>query len=132
MDTIAALNFGIIISLNIQAMGITEEPAVVRETVRAGLVAGVVLLLVYSALAHVGAVTGGAVGVSSNGAQTLNQAVRILFGRPGMVLLAAIFFIACLNTCIGLISCCSKYFCTILPCFSSRIWSCLLSTSRCV
>ena len=127
MDTIAALNFGIIISLNIQAMGITEEPAVIRETVRAGIVAGIVLLLVYSALAHVGAVTGGAVGVSSNGAQTLNQAVRILFGRPGMVLLAAIFFIACLNTCIGLISCCSKYFCTILPCFSYRIWSVLFA-----
>lgn len=123
MDTIAGLNFGIIISLNIRALGVEEEKSVVRETVRAGVVAGLVLLIVYSALAHVGAVTGGAFGAPSNGAQTLNQIVRALFGKAGMVLLAAIFFIACLNTCIGLISCCGKYFCTILPGISYRAWS---------
>lgn len=76
MDTIAALNFGIIISLNVQAMGIKQEASVVKETIQAGFVAGGVLLMVYSALAHVGAVTGGAMGLGENGAQTLNQAVR--------------------------------------------------------
>ncbi len=115
MDTIAALNFGIIISLNVRAMGIKQEASVVRETIQAGFIAGGVLLLVYSALAHVGAVTGGALGIGENGAQTLNQAVRFLYGNVGLVMLAVIFFIACLNTCIGLISCCSRYFCTIIP-----------------
>jgi branched-chain amino acid:cation transporter, LIVCS family len=123
MDTIAALNFGIIISLNIKSMGIRKETFVVRETVKAGGIAGAVLFIIYASLAHVGAVTGGTFGVASNGAQTLNQAVRFLYGKWGLVLLAAIFFIACLNTCIGLISCCSKYFCTIIPWFEYKIWA---------
>lgn len=127
MDTIAALNFGIIISLNIKAMGIKKEADVVRETIRAGLFAGGILLLVYSALSHVGAVTGGAFGVAENGAQTLNQAVQFLYGKAGLVLLAAVFFIACLNTCIGLISCCSKYFCTIIPKVGYRTWAFLFA-----
>ena len=51
MDTIAALNFGIIIALNIQNRGVTDEKSVVRYTIRAGWIAGAVLLVVYSALA---------------------------------------------------------------------------------
>lgn len=127
MDTIAALNFGIIISLNLQAMGIRDEASVVRETTRAGMIAGALLLLVYGALAHVGAVTGGAFGAGSNGAETLNQTVRFLYGKLGLLILAAIFFIACLNTCIGLISCCSKYFCTIIPGLGYRTWAFLFA-----
>ncbi|WP_312445532.1 branched-chain amino acid transport system II carrier protein [Lacrimispora sp.] len=127
MDTIAALNFGIIISLNVQAMGIKQEASVVKETIQAGFIAGGVLLLVYSALAHVGAVTGGALGIGENGAQTLNQAVRFLYGNVGLVMLAVIFFIACLNTCIGLISCCSRYFCTIVPKVGYRTWALLFA-----
>ncbi|WP_349945334.1 branched-chain amino acid transport system II carrier protein [Lacrimispora sp. BS-2] len=127
MDTIAALNFGIIISLNVRAMGVKQEASVVRETIHAGFIAGGVLLLVYSALAHVGAITGGTLGIGENGAQTLNQAVRFLYGNVGLVMLAVIFFIACLNTCIGLISCCSRYFCTIVPKVGYRTWALLFA-----
>jgi LIVCS family branched-chain amino acid:cation transporter len=123
MDTMAALNFGIIISLNIRTLGVSEESAVVKDTIKAGLVAGCVLFLVYSSMAHVGAVTGGTFGAGDNGAQTLNQIVRFLYGKLGMVMLAAIFFIACLNTCIGLISSCSKYFNTTFPRISYRLWA---------
>lgn len=123
MDTIAALNFGIIISLNIKALGIKQESDLVRETIKAGFIAGGILLAVYCALAHVGAVAGGAFGLAENGARTLNQMVRFLFGNAGLAMLAAIFFIACLNTCIGLISCCSKYFCTIIPKVGYKTWA---------
>lgn len=123
MDTIAALNFGIIISLNIRAMGLCDENSIIKETIKAGLIAGGILLMVYSALAHVGAVTGGAFGTAENGAKTLNQIVNFLYGRAGMVLLGLIFFIACLNTCVGLISCCSRYFSTIFPKVSYVAWA---------
>ena len=53
MDTIAALNFGIVIVMNIRALGVTEEKAVLRSTVRAGGVAAVLFLSVYSMLAHI-------------------------------------------------------------------------------
>ena len=57
MDTIAALNFGIIIALNIQARGLKEETGIVKETMYAGVIAGLLLLLIYGALAHIGAMT---------------------------------------------------------------------------
>lgn len=123
MDTLAALTFGVVIALNIKAIGVEKESVVVGETIKAGFIAGGILVLVYGALAHVGAVTGGAFGPADNGARTLNQAVRYLYGNTGLVMLAAIFFIACLNTCIGLISCCSKYFCTIAPGIPYRVWA---------
>ena len=129
MDTIAALNFGIVISLNIKGMGVKKDSVVVGETINAGFVAGGILLLVYGALAHVGAVTGGAFGPAQIGAQTLNQAVSFLYGKTGLVMLAVVFFIACLNTCIGLISCCSKYFCTIVPGIGYRTWAVIFALS---
>ena len=122
MDTIAALNFGIIISLNIRTFGIQEEGAVVKETIRAGLTAGTVLVLVYCALAHIGALAGDTFGTMENGARTLAATVQFLYGKAGLVLLAVIFFIACLNTCIGLLSCCSKYFGTIIPGIGYKTW----------
>ena len=58
MDTIAALAFGIVIAVNIRARGVEEEGAVVQGTVRAGVVAGGMLLAVYCMLAHIGALSG--------------------------------------------------------------------------
>ncbi len=123
MDTIAALNFGIIISLNIKAKGIQEEGSIVKETIKAGLIAGLVLLLVYISLAHVGALSGGTFGNSTNGAQSLTSIVYALYGKYGIIILAVIFAIACLNTCVGLISCCSEYFSTIIPSISYKKWA---------
>ena len=127
MDTIAALNFGIIISLNIKAKGIQEENSVVKETIKAGWIAGVILLFVYASLAHIGALSGGTFESSINGAQTLTNIVLSLYGRVGIIILAIIFTIACLNTCVGLISCCSTYFCTILPSISYKKWACFFA-----
>lgn len=122
MDAIAALNFGIIISLNIRSLGVEEDNLVVKETVRAGMVAGALLLMVYAALAQVGG-TSYALGMTENGAQTLTEVAHYLFGRPGQIMLALIFVIACLNTCIGLISCCSKYFELLMPKIPYKVWA---------
>lgn len=123
MDTIAALNFGIIIALNIRALGIKDDKQVVRSTIHAGWIAGGLLLAVYAALTYVGALTGGSFGLNENGAQTLTAIVVNLFGKTGLVILAIIFVIACLNTCVGLISCCSEYFSEIFPRFSYKQWA---------
>lgn len=122
MDTIAALNFGAVIALNIRALGVTEDREVVRGTVRAGWIAGGLLLAIYAMLAHVGALSGAAFPGGETGADTLTNIVSALFGAPGAVLLAAIFMIACFNTCTGLLSCCSEYFHRLLPRFSYRAW----------
>lgn len=132
MDTIAALNFGIIIAMNIRAMGIKREGAVVRETIFSGVGAGVCLLLVYSALSQIGAAAGAHFAPGENGAQTLSQMVGYLFGHGGNIILGAIFFIACLNTCTGLLSCCSEYFHSLWPRVGYRSWVFIFAASSAV
>ena len=73
------------------------------------------LLLVYAMLTHVGALSGAAWPGGSTGADTLSNIARGLFGPVGQVLLAAIFVIACFNTCVGLIACVGQYFHELLP-----------------
>ena len=123
MDTIAALVFGIIISLNIRARGIQDERVVVRSTVRAGVIAGVLLLIIYSMLAHIGALSAGAFPEPTDGAQALTNLVAALFGPMGNLLLAAIFMIACINVCVGLICSCGEYFSETFPLLSYRQWA---------
>ena len=115
MDALAALNFGAVIALNIQAVGITEEAAVRRGTIRAGFIAGGMLLVVYAMLTHIGGISGAAFPGSDTGASVLTALADSLFGRVGQVLLAVIFVIACFNTCVGLIASVGEYFHELLP-----------------
>ena len=115
MDTLAGLNFGAVIALNIQAVGITEEAAVRRGTIRAGFIAGGMLLVVYAMLTHIGGISGAAFPGSDTGASVLTALADSLFGRVGQVLLAVIFVIACFNTCVGLIASVGEYFHELLP-----------------
>ena len=126
MDTIAALAFGIVIAVNIRAKGVKEE-AVVRGTVRAGLIAGALLLAVYAMLAHIGACSAGAIPHPADGARALTNAVGLLFGPAGNILLAAIFLIACFNVCVGLISSCGAFFNSICPALPYRAWAILFA-----
>ena len=115
MDALAALNFGAVIAMNIRAQGVDREQDVQRSAIRAGFVAGALLLVVYAMLGHAGALTGAAVPSLATGAEVLTVLAEQLFGKAGLVLLAAIFMLACFNTCVGLIACVGEYFHTLLP-----------------
>lgn len=127
MDTIAALNFGIVIALNIRARGIHDDRAVIRATMCAGWIAGGVLLLVYAALAGVGMLSGSSFPGADNGAQVLTRLVSWLFGPMGNLLLGIVFVIACFNTCTGLISCCGEYFTAQFPILGYKAWALVFS-----
>ena len=122
MDTIAALNFGIVIALNIKNKGVTNESSVVKYTIMAGWIAGFVLLAIYAALSYIGALSGGSFPGAQNGAEVLTNLVSWLFGSAGSIILGLIFVIACFNTCVGLLSCCSEYFSTIFSKISYKKW----------
>ena len=81
-----------------------------RYTVTAGLAAGTILSLVYLMLAYMGMKSSAVYPIQENGAWTLRCIVSQLFGGPGAVLLAAIFTLACLTTCVGLITSISQFF----------------------
>lgn len=123
MDTLAALNFGLVIAMNIRAFGVTSERGVVKETVFAGCIAAVLFFLVYGALVELGVGAGGLGRTFENGAQILTAAAGELFGPVGMLILGMVFFIACFNTCVGLIACCANYFTAILPALGYRAWA---------
>lgn len=122
MDTLAALNFGMIVAINVREQGIREEGAVTRETVSAGWIAGVMLLVIYAMLTFVGQLSGTAFPGTANGTEVLMRMAEYLFGKAGAVILALIFVIACFNTCVGLLSCCGKYFSGCFPKISYQAW----------
>ena len=127
MDAIAALVFGSVIALNLRALGLTEAHAIRTEAALDGVGAGVLLGVVYLCLAHIGGVSGGAWPGAKNGAQVLSQLAGSVYGRGGMALLAAIFVVACLNTCVGLLSSCASYFHQRLPKVSYPAWVALFA-----
>lgn len=122
MDTIAALNFGLVIATTLRSFGITEKRGLMRHTVGAGVGAGGLLALVYAMLSYMGSCSSGVYALPENGAQTLRAIVYRVFGAPGAVLLAAIFTLACLTTCVGLIHSVSRYFSTLFRRLNYRQW----------
>lgn len=113
MDAVAALNFGFVIAQAVRRLGIKDKNEVTNYTIKAGFVAGGVLFLVYAMLASVGMIGSSKLVGAKNGAVVLTYAVKSVFGNFGIVLLAAIFTLACLTTCVGLITSGGEYFETL-------------------
>ena len=122
MDTIAALNFGLVIATTLTTFGLKEKKSVLKHTVIAGAAAGTILASVYVMLTLMGMFSSGVYPIQDNGAWTLRCIVYQLFGNPGAILLAAIFTLACLTTCVGLITSISQFFSTLWKKVSYRTW----------
>lgn len=122
MDTIAALNFGLVIAITLDSFGLKEKKSVMKHTVLAGVFAGVILALVYMMLTYMGMCSSGVYAVQENGAWTLRQIVYQLFGEFGAIILAAIFTLACLTTCVGLINSISQFFSKQFHFFTYKQW----------
>ena len=134
MDLLASLTFGIVIAQNIRQMGVRSSGGVTREIAKAGLVMGVLMALVYCGLAFVGVAMGPDMPGVTNGASVLTASADAHFGLAGTIIVAAIFLLACLNVCTGLISCCASYFAETLARVPYAVWaigfaafSCLVS-----
>ncbi|MBC8591181.1 branched-chain amino acid transport system II carrier protein [Wansuia hejianensis] len=129
MDAIAALNFGIVISMTLKEMGVKTEKGLISSTIKAGSIAGLLLSIIYGILAYLGAVSQTVFGPTENGAKILTNVVFHLFGQKGSVLLGIIFSLACLTTSVGLLTSCSQYFTKLMPKISYRAWITILSIS---
>lgn len=110
MDTIAALNFGLVISTTLVSFGLNEKKDRITHTVYAGIFAGSILAIVYMMLSYMGMCSSGVYAVQENGTWTLRCIVQQVFGGRGAIILAAIFTLACLTTCVGLINPISQFF----------------------
>lgn len=125
MDILAALNFGLVIAVNIRDFGVTDRKAVARETIKAGVIAGLMLAGIYFATAYIGAVMSAVPGLlkeGETGAGILTYAILQCFGPIGQILSGLIFLIACFDVCCGLLSSCSEYFNHLVPMVTYRTW----------
>ncbi len=122
MDAIAALNFGLVIATTLSAFGLKEKKDQIKNTIKAGFIAGSILTLIYVMLAYMGMHSSGVYSIQDNGAWTLRCIVYQLFGDAGAILLAAIFTLACLTTCVGLINSISLFFSNRFGKLSYRAW----------
>ena len=110
MDTIAALNFGLVVVLTLNSFGINSEKSVIKETIKSSIIAGSILTLVYLMLTIIGTYTSNIYPAYENGALILRRTMFDLLGNAGAIILAAIFTLACLTTCIGLTNSISSFF----------------------
>lgn len=132
MDLLASLTFGIVIATNIRALGVTEPADVAREISRAGIVAGIIIGVIYIGFAFTGMQLSSVIPDATNGASVLTESATRHFGSVGVAIAAAIFLIACLNVCIGLISGCGTYFAGEFPRTSYRAWALGFAVFSCV
>jgi len=119
MDALAALAFGIVILTTIKQKGVTDKKQVTAYTVKAGLIAGAALALVYAGIGFIGARMA-SYGTFDNGTALLSSASTLLLGTSGKVLLGFIFTLACFTTCVGLTIACGQYFSKVAPKVSYR------------
>ena len=127
MDTIAALNFGLVIATTLRSLGVEKKNDLIHYTTRAGLAAGAILSAVYLMLSYMGMKSSAIYAIPENGAVVLRLIVKQLFGDVGAVLLAAIFTLACLTTCVGLITSISQFFSSLTDRLKYRQWVYLIA-----
>lgn len=123
MDALAAFVFGIIIINIIKERGAASSKEIMVSSFKVALIAGVLLALIYSSLAFMGATSVAGLGVLDNGGAVLASVSEHYFGSFGQVLLAVIVIAACLTTSIGLITSCAAYFNKIVPSISYKVWA---------
>lgn len=115
MDALASLAFGIIVINSVRNLGVSKPKNIARYTVYAGIFAAVLMALIYAFLAIAGAQSRGSFPVFENGGIFLNKLSSHYFGTAGAVIMAITITVACLKTCIGLITACAETFGKLFP-----------------
>lgn len=110
MDAIAGLVFAAVVAKSFANLGISDKKESLKYSSTAGILAGVILAAIYLMLTYMGMQSSGVYEMGANGAVALRQIVYQLFGEFGAIILASIFALACLTTCVGLITSVSEYF----------------------
>ena len=103
MDLLASVAIGTLVVNAVRMRGVTDNRAIGRICLIAGLITVTLMACVYGSLAYLGATSAAVLGLSANGGQLLASAVSI-FSTAGNGLLAAIIILACLTTSCGMLS----------------------------
>lgn len=121
MDSLAALAFGILLVSSLQYKGFTLGNQLTRAVSIAGIIAGVLLALVYVGLGIIGLRMEDSRSYE-DGASLLAAAAHLTLGQPGGILFGLIVVLACLTTAVGLVGASSEFFHKLVPAVSYRTW----------
>ena len=115
MDAIAGLAFGIVVISVIRDLGIKDDGDVARETLKSGVFAGVLMVIIYILTIIMGAQSRGLFETSANGGIALTQIAGHYLGTLGSIILALTITFACLKTALGLVTSCAEMFVKLIP-----------------
>jgi len=121
MDALASLVFGIIVINVIRALGVKSNRSITKVATKAGVIAIVLLGIIYVGISYLGATSPTVLGYFDNGGPVLSGAASHYFGTVGSILLAIMIILACLTTAVGLIVANSEYFHTLFPSISYKV-----------
>lgn len=112
MDALGAGVLSAVIITSIGARGYTKPEEKMKLMLKAGLVAGLALTVIYGGLVYLGASLSNLSGFDANTAQASLMVIitEKLLGYPGKLILGVIVGLACLTTSIGLTSAAGQYF----------------------
>lgn len=102
LDAIAGLAFGVVIINTIKGLGLKKPEAIAATTLKAGVLACLLMAILYGGACTVGAQSRGYFEISANGGIALASICWYYLGRAGQLFLAVIVTLACLKTSIGL------------------------------
>lgn len=132
MDALASLAFSIVILEAVRQRGVTDPKRMATAVTKGGLIAALLMAIIYSSLAYMGATATGLESRDVNGAVVLSTTANHYYGAIGMALAAAIMLVACLKTAIGLVTACSEMFAEMFPkALSQRAWVIVFSVISC-
>ena len=131
MDALASVAFSVIVINAIKNKGLSETKALSKQTAMAGVIAAILLALIYLSIGWIGnklpisaeVLADLAAKKQDLGTYILNTAATQAFGDLGRTLLGIIVSLACLTTAIGLVVSVSEYFHEIFPKISYKTYA---------
>lgn len=133
LDALASLAFSIVVIQSAKSFGASSNQAIAKKVVRAGVIASILLGIIYVFVARIGATSQSLFdhvagqfqfkGVAIDGSHVLTQAASFYLGGIGQAVLGTVIFLACLTTATGLIAACAGCFHKLFPRVSHAIWA---------
>lgn len=123
MDALASLVFGTVVLNVFKIKKIENKKSILTYVVKASIIAGFLIIIIYTMLTYIGASSFNIFPNTQNGAEVLSLMTAEIFGKYGVILLTLIFIVACLSVSIGLTIAISNYFVNTIGIFQYREWS---------
>src|SRR5690606_6966390 len=127
MEALVSLVFGIIVISAVRTPGLNSAKGVLAATLKTAVIAAILLAVVYTGIAYLGATSTSTLGLLETGGPVLSGASAHYFGTFGQLLLALIITLACLTTAVGLIVANAGFFNKLAPAINYKVYVVIFS-----